>query len=75
MHNNCYIWAHLGTSVNKPLPPPGRAGKRQRTVSVKEINEYVASLREEAKSGSVDARVALIEIGIKMLAEKKHDGR
>lgn len=60
--------------MKKPLPPPGRLGQRQRAVSVKEINEYIASLRAEAAAGSVEARVALIEIGVKLFAGKKTDG-
>lgn len=60
--------------MSKNAPPAGRAGQRQIRPTKAEVKRYVDELRTEAAAGSVEARVALIELSVKLL-EAKRDGR
>jgi hypothetical protein len=50
---------------------PGRIqGSKNTKPSKKDVRRYLDSLREEADAGSIAARVALIELSVKLLAAK-----
>ena len=50
---------------------PGRiTGSKNTKPSKADVRRYLDSLREEADAGSIAARVALIELSVKLLAAK-----
>ncbi|MBV7477192.1 hypothetical protein [Pseudomonas sp. PDM31] len=50
-------------------------GSKNTKPSKADVRRHIEALRELAEAGDIAARVALIELSVKLLAEKKNDRR